>query len=71
MRYHCLWLYKDGLFHREPTKAPEVVPFNQEIRSAMDKVIFHVNENILKKMGYDPMPTHLYNFYKKVCFKVS
>ena len=36
------------------------------ICSAMDNVINHVNENILKKRGYDPMPTYLYNFYQKV-----
>ena len=65
-RLECLFKHKDGLFHREPTKAPEVVPFNQELRAAMDNVINHVNENILKKRGYDPMPTYLYNFYKKV-----
>ena len=43
-RLECLFKHKDGLFHREPTKAPEVVPFNEEIRSAMDNVISHVNE---------------------------
>ena len=65
-RLECLFKHKDGLFHREPTKSPDVVPFNKEIRSAMDNVISHVNENILKKRGYDPMPTYLYNFYQKV-----
>jgi len=64
-RLKCLFKHKDGLFHREPTKTPEVVPFNPEIRKAMDNVINHVNENILKKRGYDPMPTYLYNFYQK------
>ena len=65
-RLECLFKHKYGLFHREPTKSPDVVPFNKEIRSAMDNVISHVNENILKKRGYDPMPTYLYNFYQKV-----
>ena len=51
-RLECLFKHKDGLFHREPTKTHEIVPFNQEIRSAMDNVISHVNEKILKKRGY-------------------
>ena len=65
-RLRCLAKQKDGLFHREPSKTPEVVPFNKEMRKDMDKLIDHVNQNILIKRGYDPMPTHLYNFYQKV-----
>ena len=34
-RLECLFKHKDGLFHREPTKTPEVVPFNPEIRKGI------------------------------------
>ena len=34
-RLKCLFKHKDGLFHREPTKTPEVVPFNPEIRKGI------------------------------------
>ena len=33
----------------------------------MDKMIDHVNQKILIKRGYDPMPLHLYSYYQKVC----
>jgi len=64
-RLQCLLMHKDGLFHRDPDKTPEVVPFNQEIRKEMDKMIDHVNQKILIKRGYDPMPLHLYSYYQK------
>jgi hypothetical protein len=34
-RLECLFKHKDGLFHREPTKTPEVVPFDPEIRKGI------------------------------------
>ena len=55
--------------NRDPDKTPEVVPYNQEIRKEMDKMIDHVNQKILIKRGYDPMPLHLYSYYQKVCTK--
>ncbi len=45
---------------------PEVVPYSKEIRGALDNVIDHVNNNILVKRGYQPMPLDAYSFYKKV-----
>merc|ERR1719273_141474 len=38
-RLECLMKHKNGLFHREASKTPEVVPFNGEIRSALDHLI--------------------------------
>ena len=64
-RLECLMKHKNGLFHREASKTPQVVAFNPEIRSALDHLIDHVNEKILKRRGYDEMPTHLYSYYKK------
>jgi len=64
-RLQCLLKHKDGLFHREPSKMPEVVPFSTEMRQALDTLIDHIDLKILKKRRYDRMPTHLYSFYKK------
>ena len=64
-RLQCLAQNKDGLFQRDPSKAPEVVPFNVEMRAEMDRLIDHVNQKILIKRGYDPMPLDLYSFYHK------
>ena len=56
-RLKCLFKHKDGLFHREPTKTPEVVPFNPEIRKGIyvsfalipqRKKIVHIPEKNLK-----------------------
>ena len=67
-RLQCLLKHKDGLFHREPSKMPEVVPFSTEMRQALDTLIDHIDLKILKKRRYDRMPTHLYSFYKKVMY---
>ena len=64
-RLQCLAQHKDGLFQRDPSKSPEVVPFNLEMRAEMDRLIDHVNQKILSKRGYDPMPLELYSFYHK------
>ena len=61
-RLACLQKHKDGLFQREPSKTPEVVPFRASLRQEIDRVIDHVNVNILQARGYDPMPTHLYRY---------
>ena len=62
-RLQCLQKHKDGLFQREASKTPEVVPFSASLRKEIDRIIDHVNVNILQARGYDPMPTHLYSFY--------
>lgn len=64
-RLQCLAENKDGLFQREPSKTPEVVPFKMEMRKEMDRLIDHVNQKILIQRGFDPMPLDLYNFYQK------
>ena len=64
-RLHCLHKHKDGLFHREASKTPEVVPFSASLRQEIDRIIDHVNINVLQARGYDPMPTSLYGFYHK------
>ena len=64
-RLNCVLKHKNGLFHREPKKSPNLVPFSQEFRTEMDQIIDYVNDKILKVKGYDSMPTYLYNFYKK------
>lgn len=64
-RLACLQKHKDGLFQREASKTPEVVPFSASLRHEIDRVIDHVNVNILQARGYDPMPTHLYSHYHK------
>ena len=61
-RLACLQKHKDGLFQREASKTPEVVPFSASLRHEIDRVIDHVNVNILQARGYDPMPTHLYRY---------
>ena len=68
-RLRCLEKHKNGLFKREQNKMAEVIPYNKEIRSQMDSVVDHVNQNILVKRGYQPMPLHSYNYYRKVDVK--
>lgn len=70
-RLECLSEHRNGFFHRgssgaSSSQSPEMVAFNGELRVIIDKVIDHVNDQLLKPRRHEPMPTKLFNFYKQV-----
>ena len=71
-RMDCLVKYKNGFFKRDSLASKKtnekyhINPFPKHIRDGMDRIIDHVNNNVLKKYGYTEMPTNLYMYYKKV-----
>ena len=61
-RLKCLFKHKDGLFHREPTKTPEVVPFNPEIRKGIYVSFALIPHLLLISTGFFKYPFQNFQF---------
>ena len=58
-------LKKKSYFHRRVSVAePEFVPFSSEMRSHLDALV-DATSSSLERLGYGPLPTHLYEHYAR------
>ena len=67
-RFRCLLAHRAGFFRRSFLHSGEKLldAFPVDLRQQMDRLIDHVNRNVLIARGYNQMPLNNYAFYNKV-----